>query len=58
MLGLHDDLATAEESGLGLGDKVVASSLELVSEMIQAAFDRDGKVFVHMPTGRIQSLLR
>ena len=58
MLGLHDDLATAEESGLGLGDKVVASALELVSEMIQAAFDRDGKVFVHMPTGRIQGLLR
>ena len=58
MRGSHDDLATAEESGLGLGDKVVASALELLSEMIQAVFDRDGKVFVHMPPGRIQSLLR
>ena len=58
MLSSHDDLATAEEPGLGLGDKVVASALELLSEMIEAAFDRDGKVFVHMPPGRIESLLR
>ena len=58
MLGSHDDLAAAEESGLRLGDKAVTSELELVRERIQAAFDRDGKVFVYMPPGRIQSLLR
>ena len=58
MPGSHDDLTATKKSGLGLGDHVVASALEFLSKMIQTTFDRDRKVFVHMPPGCIQGLLR
>ena len=58
MPGSHDDLTATKKSGLELGDHAVASALEFLSKMIQTTFDRDRKVFVHMPPGRIQGLLR
>ena len=57
MIGPHDDLTAAEKPRRVVGGDLVSPSCQFLGEMAQAAFQREGKVFVHMPAGGVQGLL-